>query len=291
MPFPFRCPHCGNETLVDESYAGQSGPCAKCGKVITVPFPSGAGTAAPAKSSGTAVWVIVLVAVLGGLVVCGGILAALLLPAVSSAQEAARRAQCTNNLKQIGLAFHNYHDVYGHFPVSAYDDPNTRSWRTALLPFLEQNVLYEQYEAVGWDVPWDDPAHAGVVNTSLDVYRCPSNISPLPNGTSYVMVVGPGTVGEVGKEISFADITDGTSNTILVVEWPKQIPWAKPQDISVEEFLSLFGQGSATANHPGGVNVLLCDGSVRFVPFTMSRETVRALLTRDGGEPVSPDMF
>ncbi|RMG01185.1 MAG: DUF1559 domain-containing protein [Planctomycetota bacterium] len=287
MPFPFRCPHCGHESLVDESYAGQSGPCAKCGQVITVPFPTGGGTAAPAKSSGAAVWVIVLVCVLGALVVCGGILAALLLPAVQAAREAARRAQCTNNLKQIGLAFHNYHDTYGCFPVSAYDSPTSRSWRTAILPFVEERFLYEQYENVGWDVPWDDPARVDVVNAKLDVYRCPSDAALPPNGTSYVMVVGPGTMGEVGKEWSFADITDGSSNTILVVEWPQsQIPWAKPEDITVEDFLSLFGQPQANGNHPGGVNVLMCDGSVHFLSFSINRELIKALLTRNGGEAV-----
>lgn len=290
MPIPFTCPHCGHQTIVDDRYAGQSGPCAQCGQTITIPT-GAAGGATATRSSGMgtgAIIAIVAVVILAVLLVCGGVLAALLLPAVSSAREAARRSQCTNNLKQIGLAMHNYHEVYGCLPTSRYEDPSMRSWRTAILPFIEQQPLFDQYASGGWMEPWDSPAHQGVVQAAIAVYRCPSAESLPQNGTSYVMIVGEGTVGEVGAEPSFADITDGLSNTILAVEWPEsQIPWAKPEDITVEQFLSLFGQsGSSSSNHPGGVNVLLCDGSVRFMSFTTDRETVRKLLTRAGGEEV-----
>ena len=147
MPIDFRCPHCGHQTLVADQFAGQSGPCSKCGQTITVP-----GTAGPAPpigappprstgSSGAAIAAIIA-AVVVGLFFCGGILIALLLPAVQAAREAARRTQCSNNLKQIGLAMHNYHDVNQQFPpayIADADGQPMHSWRVLILPYLEHS--------------------------------------------------------------------------------------------------------------------------------------------------------
>src|SRR5262245_37264512 len=117
MAIPFTCPHCGAQTNVDEQYAGQSGPCARCGQTVTVPLPAGAASRPPGgRSSSSTAWIVVL-AVAASCVLCGGpIGVALLLPAVQAAREAARRAQCSNNLKQIGIALMNYHDVYHTYP-------------------------------------------------------------------------------------------------------------------------------------------------------------------------------
>ena len=100
---------------------------------------------------------VVLFAVLGGglLLVCGGILLALLLPAVQAAREASRRMECSNNLKQISLAMHSYHDVYGSLPPAYTIDEEGRrlhSWRTLLLPYLEAGQIYEQLDL---SQPWD----------------------------------------------------------------------------------------------------------------------------------------
>ena len=109
----------------------------------------------------------------------GGILVALLLPAVQAAREAARRMQCTNNLKQIALAMHNYHDVHGSFPAAYIADENGRpmhSWRVALLPYLERSDLYNQYN---FNEPWDSPGNLKVAEQLPQTYRCPRRRRPV----------------------------------------------------------------------------------------------------------------
>ncbi|RMG01186.1 MAG: DUF1559 domain-containing protein, partial [Planctomycetota bacterium] len=191
---------------------------------------------------------------------------------------------CFNNLKRIGLALHAFYDRHHYFPPSRYEDPSKPSWRTAILPYLDEADIARRYEREGWTIPWDDPKHAQTVASKIDVFRCPAATELPANGTSYVRVVGPGTMGEVGKEITFGNIRDGSSNTILVVEWPySRIPWAKPEDITVDEFLSLFGRTESDQ----GIDVLLVDGSVKFFPLSTPPDKVRRALTCAGGEPFS----
>ncbi|GAB6165040.1 hypothetical protein JCM19992_10400 [Thermostilla marina] len=373
MPIPFRCPYCGHETLVEDQYAGRSGPCVQCGQTITVPYPQqtsppmagsspqqagmggavgtgpmfgpSSGPTAPARRSkssvsptaiaiiiGSSVLLIVALALLIGGLSGGGtpqenretarpdvavptpvgkaVPSGSSEPAATGSVPGAHnrkggggftfaprsifdrraiqasgpemQAQCCNNLKRIGLALHAFYDRYHFFPPSRYEDPNQPSWRTAILPYLDEQSIARRYEREGLTVPWDDPRHAQTVALEIDVFRCPAATELPANGTSYVRVVGPGTMGEIGKKITFGDIRDGTSNTIFVVEWPySRIPWAKPEDITVDEFVSLFG-GSESDE---GINVLLVDGSFLFLPFSTPREKVQAALTIAGGEP------
>ncbi len=133
MVIPFACPHCGTYTNVDDEYAGQSGPCASCGKTITIPTVPAVGSAYGRPQTSAAGGGRILVAAGIVVLVCGG-LVALLLPARETAGEAARRAQCMNNLKQIALGMHNYHDTYGCLPAAVLTDEEgnpRRSWRVA----------------------------------------------------------------------------------------------------------------------------------------------------------------
>lgn len=297
MPISFTCPHCGKQTSVADQYAGQSGPCAGCGRTVSIPapfVPQPAPFAPPAKSSGGGFMILVVIgACLFGLLVCGGVLVALLLPAVQSAREAARRAQCMNNLKQIALAFHNYNDVHGTFPPAYIPDENGQpkhSWRVLILPFLEQSTLYERYN---FDEPWNSPNNLAVTNVPIPAYSCPSSPggSPGSRETNYMVITGPETVFDGGKACKLSDILDGTSNTLLVVEaCGTGVNWAEPKDLAASNVSFPLGTGggaSPDSYHPGGLNAALCDGSVRFLSDSISPQTFQALLTKGGAEVIN----
>jgi prepilin-type processing-associated H-X9-DG protein len=298
MPVAFTCPYCGKQTNVADQYAGQSGPCSGCGKTITIPasgiLPTAPAVLPPTKagSGSGAMIVLVVAACLGALVVCG-ILVALLLPAVQAAREAARRSQCSNNLKQIALAFHNYHDVYKTLPPAYIPDEDGKpmhSWRVLILPFLEEAALHRQYR---FDEPWDSPTNRAVTSRMPNVYRCP-NASAAPAGTetNYMVITGQGTVFEGAKAASFAHIMDGTSNTLLVMETVGSgVHWADPRDLDASQVtapLGRGGQGLPGSHHPGGLNVAFCDGSVRFLAGSVDPKVLQAMITRAGGEAVPP---
>ena len=218
-----------------------------------------------------------------------GVGIALLLPAVQAAREAARRMQCANHIKQIVLALHNYHDAYNTFPPLYTVDANGRplhSWRVLILPFIEQQGLYD---AIRLDEPWDSAHNSQFHNQVPSVFRCPSNPQ---GGTSYVAIAGevfvPATVANRGTK-GLVDITDGTSNTLAIVEVNDTFNWMTPMgNITLEELIEGFGRGGRVGSyHPGGMNVGLFDGSVRFISNTIDRTILRALGTRAGGESVS----
>lgn len=229
---------------------------------------------------------------LGCTVMFLAVLIALLLPAVQSAREAARRAQCVNNLKQIALAVHNYHSTYDCLPPQAITDPDGKpllSWRVALLPFLEQSNLYGQFHL---NEPWDSPHNKPLVDQMPATFRCPSEVLVQPGMTSYEAVVGPHTVfpGGTGRKrfVSFADVTDGTSNTLLVAEARKPVPWSAPFDTPFNPQIPMSGLGS---RHPGVFYAAFADGSIKFLKTTIPPATLQMLLTRDGGEAVLPSSY
>ena len=286
------------------------------------------------------------------------ILIALLLPAVQQAREAARRMQCRNNLKQIGLALHNYHGVNRVFPKGGYggflNDPatisphRTLSWGAAILPQLERGPLFERINPAEWYL---HPDNIPAGQTVLPVYLCPTNPNsePLkPNGdqpgstTKFARSDYGGNYGERGvrchpafgcqnnygggpgaasyrgmfplmsaPSVGIRDVTDGTTNTILVGEAPEAIhgiwighknvfdqsapintryatstPWLSCQVPSGHANLGRvcdFGQ-EFHSYHTGGAQFLLVDGSARFVAENIDFHVLAALLSRAGGE-------
>ena len=214
---------------------------------------------------------------------------ALLLPAVQAAREAARRSQSVNNLKQIMLAYHNFHSTNNTFPPAAICDAEGKpllSWRVAILPFIEQQDLYNQFHL---DEPWDSAHNKPLLEKMPQVYRSPK-AKPNDTTTFYQAFVGDGALYDApSKAPGIAEITDGTSNTLAVVEAGKAVPWSKPEDIPFARDKDLPKLGGL--GFPGGFNAGFCDGSVRFLKFSINKDTLKALITRAGGEVISSDSY
>jgi hypothetical protein len=220
------------------------------------------------------------------------VMVALLLPAVQAAREAARRMQGSNNLKQIGLAMHNFHDTYRAFPAgysaNAEGDP-LLSWRVHILPFIEQQALYDQFHL---DEPWDSPHNKTLIAKMPEIYRCPNSVAKPDAGmTNYVGVVGKDGIFVRPKNgdrlgTGMREIRDGTSNTIMTLEVPDEtaVVWTKPTDFTPDKDEPTKG---LTGLRPGGFQAGFADGSVRFIAETIDVGMLQALFTKNGGEPVA----
>lgn len=282
------------------------------------------------------------------------ILIALLLPAVQQAREAARRAQCVNNLKQLGIALHNYHDTHNVMPPGwigvQSNTPNMEgnsgfAWGAHLLPYIDQGPLYNRlnFSRECYDAAWNAPALSAV----LASFRCPSD--PSTNtwsimdeaGTNTVLATLPtanyvGNFGTEGPEdlcasgpfpaaqcqgegvffhnsaVRLRDITDGSSNTVLLgehrtdtrastvaahgFEWHST--WVGYVAGGEEAAARFLGVADHTPNHPslhmedysswhtGGVHLLFGDGRVRFVNENVDHVVFKGVITRQGGETI-----
>jgi prepilin-type N-terminal cleavage/methylation domain-containing protein/prepilin-type processing-associated H-X9-DG protein len=285
------------------------------------------------------------------------VLIGLLLPAVQKVREAANRAKCSNNLKQWALAMHNFHDVNGHFPAGATgDSPHTvrQTWVRLLWPYIEQSNLTLMDDP---KKPFYVPpctiynTMKGLTGVYVSMYYCPSDIAgaDLDDPTQTYdrrrgnYVVNWGAIkfydtkatqsplapfsqvkGDDSKPrmTKIADISDGTSNTLLMSEtlkawshddndWrgdiqndgavfkfmtittpnstaPDVVGWAIPNHDPLMPVSTAGLQFSAArSRHPGGVNVALCDGSIRFISNSIDLATWQAMGTMNGGEALS----
>ena len=225
-----------------------------------------------------------------------GVLLALLLPAVQAAREAARRMNCSNNLKQIGLALHNFHDANNAFPALYTVDEDGKplhSWRVLILPYLEQQALFDQ---IRLDEPWDSPHNRQFHNTFLSVYQCQSGhkIQNIQEGKNccYAVIGGEGFVPakQAGdkKGIPLTSITDGLSSTLAVVEVKESFCWMDPTaDLTMQDLKEGITQhGRIGSFHTGGCNMVFFDGSCRFISETITPQLLSGIGTIAGGENI-----
>ena len=227
--------------------------------------------------------------------VCFSILFVLVSPIFEMNPARRGPSPCKRNLKQIGLALHNYYDTYKSFPPAFVLGPDGKpwhSWRVLILPFLEEQLLFEKYR---FDEPWNGPNNSKRLAKRPEAFACRSHdgvINVSKWQTSYVAVIGPETVWPGTTTIQNEEIADGTSNTAFVVEVREAgIPWMAPDDLSFEE--ASHSPTATIGRHPGslhtgGAHILLGDGTVRFVNSELNPEIWKALWTRDGGETI-PD--
>jgi len=196
--------------------------------------------------------------------------------------------QTAYDLKCIGLAFHNYHNDHGRFPLAAILDKDGQpllSWRVAILPYLEEAELYSQFHL---DEPWDS-SHNLQLLPRIPSYYSPPQGSPErePYGTYFQVFAGIGAAFDDRLPMTFKSFTDGTSQTILVIEAGEAVPWTKPQDLQFfpdQPLPKLAGHSKK-----GFTYSLYADGSVRRLPNTIDQEILRALITRNGGEKLAED--
>jgi hypothetical protein len=203
-----------------------------------------------------------------------------LLEVVAKARVSARRVQSVNNLKQIALAMHNYHDTYASFPATAVYDKDGKallSWRVLILPFIEQGALFKEFHL---DEPWDSDHNKKLIARMPAVYK--SDLAAKEGETYHQGFDGPGAFFDAKKGIKISDITDGTSNTFMVIESARSVPWTKPEDIAFDPAKPLPKLGF----REDGFYAAYCDGSVRFMKRDTKQETLKATVTRNGGEVI-----
>jgi hypothetical protein len=193
----------------------------------------------------------------------------------------ANGADVVSDLQKIALAMHNYESAFGSFPPQHTGGVNTPllSWRVALLPFLNEADLYNLFDLTK---PWDDPANIGLLAQMPDVYRTPLD-PPGSTHARYAVGTAPNTIFDGGPGIKIIDVSDGTSDTLLVGETDSSsIPWTKPEDISIGQCPAL-GQGGFSSFVPGAVPFAFADGSVRFLPNTIDCQALKGLFLRNDG--------
>ncbi|MCI0377207.1 MAG: DUF1559 domain-containing protein [Gemmataceae bacterium] len=207
---------------------------------------------------------------------------------ISGISQSRQEAHLQNNLKQLSLAMHNFHDVHRGLPPPGFDQfmfsPKSQanlSWRVALLPYVEEDIIFRQFQP---GEPWNGPNNLRLLSPMPSIFN---PAGPNPTTTYFQVFVGPKTpFNNNNQRIGFAQIVDGTSNTFMIVEGGNPVTWTKPDDIPHNFGGPLPKLGNINSN---GFWVAMCDGSVRFVDRRVSANTLHLLISKDDGMIIPGD--
>ncbi|HEY7330890.1 MAG TPA: DUF1559 domain-containing protein [Gemmataceae bacterium] len=207
----------------------------------------------------------------------------LLLPAVQKVREADNRKTSINSLILLGLGMQHYQMVNGgRFPAAAICDKEGKpllSWRVAILPYIQQEHLYNQFNR---DEPWDSPNNKKLIARMPLIYKLPGDETPSSNTTHYQVFVGNGAAFDKTRGHLLQEFRDGRSNTILIVVAENAVPWTKPEDLEFDPRSPILPLMSG--HFQGGFLVILGDGSIHVIPQDISENSLKAAITRSGGE-------
>jgi hypothetical protein len=185
-----------------------------------------------------------------------------------------------NNLKQIAIAFHAYHDANNGFPDNITDKngKSLLSWRVAILPYIEEEALYKQFKL---DEPWDSDNNKKLIEKMPKVYA-PVRVKAKAGETFYQTFTGEKALfGGKVKNPRFLSITDGTSNTGMVFEAGEPVIWSKPADIPFDEKKALPKLGGL---FDGESHAAMCDGSVKTLKKNPDEKELKKLIMPADGE-------
>jgi hypothetical protein len=201
-------------------------------------------------------------------------------------RQSAERSQTQGHFKQLAIAMHSYHDVEGHLPPQASVDQKQKplhSWRVHLLPYIEEGELYKK---IRLNEPWDSPHNKQFHNQMPRIFRGPGRQAG--EGKTFVQVlVGKETAFPgPGVPMKFAGITDGLSNTILLVEAREAVNWMEPRDIPFASNPQGFSPANLGWPDADAFITAMCDGAVHTVPLSIMPKLLQAVITAAGGEPI-----
>lgn len=297
MPFPFTCPHCHAKTLVEDRFAGQSGPCAQCGQLIRIPDRGNPSAATPLPSPDSRLQRShllkkILLAICGTLVIAGTlcILTLIALPAWRRGIAVRQRSLGLSNLRSIALALNAYEKKHGTYPPPFVSDASGKplySWRVLILPELGHQSLYDNFDK---NESWDSPANMQLQFQMPSVYASPASPDALDlHQANYVLLTGNQTLFPGSGPFSAAQILDGPEQTILVTETANAgKTWTEPFDINVSSGarLGTVPYMEIGGNHVGEAIAVTVDGTPLVIPDNIPMSTLDALITPKGQERV-----
>ena len=205
-------------------------------------------------------------------------------------------------MKQIGLAFHSYHDKYGQFPPAYIADENGKpmhSWRVLILPFIDQEALYNRYN---FAEPWDGPNNRKLLDERPSFFACPSYVHQREHNqesideqsTNYVLITGDGTLYPTNEGPSLGSMERGAENSLLLTEvGHRAVPWLAPEDIAAEDFIAMFG-GEETheelgIGHASVIVTCFADARPKEISLDIDTESLRKIVYENFDEEAAAE--